>query len=102
MWTGMRLARRIVAVWLSGILLSVAVSAAEDDPHRPVVGAGEAVEIMTGAGVPHGADAIVMVEHTTRDGEYVVTVSVLKPLGDLTDPAHNEIWESPLITIDRP
>lgn len=30
------------------------------------VGAGEAVEIMTGAPVPAGADAIVMVEHTER------------------------------------
>jgi minor extracellular serine protease Vpr len=40
--------------------------------------------------------------YTVPDGEYVVTVSVLKPLGDLNDPAHNEIWESPLITIDRP
>jgi molybdopterin molybdotransferase len=28
------------------------------------VGAGEAVEIMTGAGVPEGADAVVMVEYT--------------------------------------
>jgi subtilisin family serine protease len=40
--------------------------------------------------------------YTVPDGEYVVTVSVLKPLGDLDDPAHNEIWESPLITLDRP
>jgi molybdopterin molybdotransferase len=31
------------------------------------VNRGEAVEIMTGAPVPHGADAIVMVEHVTRD-----------------------------------
>ena len=30
------------------------------------VGPGEAVEIMTGAPVPRGADAIVMVEHVTR------------------------------------
>ena len=30
------------------------------------VGPGQAVEIMTGAPVPAGADAIVMVEHTTR------------------------------------
>jgi len=37
-----------------------------------VVGAGDAVEIMTGAPVPAGADCVVMVEHTTRDGEYVV------------------------------
>ena len=30
------------------------------------VGAGEAVEIMTGAAVPEGADAVVMVEYTSR------------------------------------
>ena len=32
---------------------------------------GEAVEIMTGAPVPDGADAVVMVEHTSRDGHSV-------------------------------
>ena len=31
------------------------------------VRAGEAVEIMTGAPLPRGADAVVMVEHVTRD-----------------------------------
>lgn len=30
------------------------------------VGSGEAIEIMTGAAVPQGADAVVMVEYTTR------------------------------------
>lgn len=35
------------------------------------VGAGEAVEIMTGAPVPSGADAVVMVEHTLRADEVV-------------------------------
>ncbi len=35
------------------------------------VAAGQAVEIMTGAGVPDGADAVVMVEHTERIGERV-------------------------------
>jgi len=35
------------------------------------VNAGEAVEIMTGAGVPEGADAVVMVEHTQRKGDRV-------------------------------
>ncbi|MBI3665098.1 MAG: molybdopterin molybdotransferase MoeA [Acidobacteria bacterium] len=33
---------------------------------------GEAVEIMTGAPVPAGADAVVMVEHTRCEGETVV------------------------------
>ncbi len=32
------------------------------------VGPGQAVEIMTGAPVPEGADAVVMVEHSRRDG----------------------------------
>jgi molybdopterin molybdotransferase len=36
-----------------------------------VVGPGEAVEIMTGAPVPKGADAIVMVEHVRREGESI-------------------------------
>jgi molybdopterin molybdotransferase len=33
---------------------------------------GEAAEIMTGAPVPQGADAVVMVEHTERSGDAVV------------------------------
>ncbi|MEO8100760.1 MAG: gephyrin-like molybdotransferase Glp [Acidobacteriota bacterium] len=35
------------------------------------VSAGEAVEIMTGAPLPDGADAVVMVEHTSRNGDTV-------------------------------
>ena len=35
------------------------------------VNTGEAVEIMTGAPVPAGADAVVMVEYTERDGDFV-------------------------------
>jgi molybdopterin molybdotransferase len=35
------------------------------------VGPGEAVEIMTGAPLPKGADAVVMLEHATREGENV-------------------------------
>jgi molybdopterin molybdotransferase len=35
------------------------------------VGAGQAVEIMTGAPVPDGANAVVMVEYAVRDGELV-------------------------------
>ena len=38
--------------------------------HAPTVavGAGEAIRIMTGAPMPDGADAIVMVERTERTG----------------------------------
>jgi molybdopterin molybdotransferase len=37
-----------------------------------VLAAGQAVEIMTGAPVPSGADAVVMIEHTWREGSRVV------------------------------
>ena len=36
-----------------------------------VVGKGEAIEIMTGAPMPDGTNAVVMVEHVSRDGERV-------------------------------
>ena len=36
------------------------------------VGARQAVEIMTGAPVPHGADAVVMLEHVRREGARVI------------------------------
>jgi molybdopterin molybdotransferase len=41
------------------------------------LGAGEAIEIMTGAPVPRGADAVVMVEHTEGNGDRVV---MLRPV----------------------
>lgn len=44
--------------------------AAGHAPTRAVAG-GEAIRIMTGAPVPDGADAIVMVERTERDGDHV-------------------------------
>jgi molybdopterin molybdotransferase len=37
-----------------------------------VVGPGECVQIMTGAAVPSGADAVVMIEHVSLDGERVL------------------------------
>jgi molybdopterin molybdotransferase len=43
------------------------------------VGPGQAVEIMTGAPVPAGADTIVMVEHTTRDNGLVVIDRAAEP-----------------------
>jgi subtilisin family serine protease len=36
------------------------------------------------------------------DGDYVMKLSILKALGDDDDPAHTEVWTSPVITIDRP
>jgi molybdopterin biosynthesis enzyme len=43
------------------------------------VSAGEAVEIMTGAPLPNGADAVVMVEHTEREGNRVRVGRTLTP-----------------------
>ena len=43
------------------------------------VGAGQAVEIMTGAPIPAGADAVVMVEHTIRENGLVRIERSAKP-----------------------
>jgi len=45
-----------------------------------------AVEIMTGAPVPDGADAVVMVEHTRRDGESVVIERGVTPGENVVAP----------------
>ena len=45
------------------------------------VGPGEAIRIMTGAPVPEGADAIVMVEDTSADGDFV-TIAKAARSGD--------------------
>ena len=42
------------------------------DPSGLHVGPGEAIRIMTGAPLPEGADAVVMVERTSVDGDEVV------------------------------
>ena len=48
------------------------------------MGAGEAIEIMTGAPAPAGADAVVMVEHVLREGENIRLVE-----GRTIDPGEN-------------
>ncbi len=57
------------AEWGTRLRVVGQVRAGED--WRRVVEAGEAVEIMTGAPVPDGADAVVMVEHVARDGGWI-------------------------------
>ncbi len=46
---------------------------------------GEAVEIMTGAPIPAGADAVVMVEHTRREGDRVHYENAVQP-GQFINP----------------
>ncbi len=43
------------------------------------VGPRQAVEIMTGAPVPAGADAVVMIEHTRREGTVVIIDDAAEP-----------------------
>lgn len=49
------------------------------ESYSGLIGSGECVEIMTGAPVPDGANAVVMVEHTTVDGEWVEVGRSLLP-----------------------
>ncbi len=50
-------------------LVVVGTLAAGADPAGLTVGPGQAVRIMTGAPLPAGADAIVMVERTSTEGD---------------------------------
>ena len=54
------------------------------------VGTGEAIRIMTGAPMPEGADAIVMVEVTHRDGDDVVIDEPAR-VGDHIRPAGGDL-----------
>lgn len=49
------------------------------------VAPGQAVEIMTGAPVPKGADAVVMIEHVRRDGDRIYADQVPEP-GQFINP----------------
>ncbi len=62
-------------------LAVVATLPAGHDPSGIVVGPGQAVRIMTGAPIPEGADAVVMVERTSIDGDTVV-VDIAVPPGN--------------------
>lgn len=53
------------------------------------VGDGECVEIMTGAPVPSGADAILMVEYIERKQDFIATDRSLRP-GDNISPQGSE------------
>jgi molybdopterin molybdotransferase len=72
-----------------GRLRVVGELAAGSAPTRPV-GAGEAIRIMTGAPMPDGADAVVMVERTQLDGDDRVVVEPARP-GDHVRAAGGDI-----------
>lgn len=73
---------------LPGTLTVIGEVRAGETP-RQAVGPGQAIEIMTGAPLPEGADAVVMVEHTQRRGDRVQIDREQKP-GDFVNPAGSE------------
>jgi len=52
---------------------------ASEEQSNISVGLREGVEIMTGAPVPSGADAVVMIEHTDRAGEVITVQRAVTP-----------------------
>jgi molybdenum cofactor synthesis domain-containing protein len=62
---------------------------AGDDPGGVVVGHGEAVRIMTGAGVPAGADAVCMVEHTRAGDGWVLIEEAVGPGTNVRRPGED-------------
>jgi molybdopterin molybdotransferase len=63
---------------------------------RITVGPGEAVRIMTGAPLPKGADAVVMVEDTERAGDSVKVMSAAEP-GENTGRAGEDVEKGELV-----
>ena len=64
-------------------------------PEQPV-GDGEAIRIMTGAPMPDGADAVVMVEYTERDGDAVRVLRAARP-GDHVRAAGGDLSAGDLV-----
>ncbi len=70
---------------------------------RRAIGRGETIRIMTGAPIPEGADAVVLVEETERAGEAEVHVHLAAPLGEAIRIAGEDVkkGERVLQTNDR-
>jgi len=66
------------------------------EPSVFTVGEGEAVEIMTGAPCPEGADCVVMVEYSSRDGDDVILEQSL-PAGRNIVPQGSEAPKGSLV-----
>ena len=82
------------------------IKAGADKKDIPVLQASQAASIMTGAPAPPGADAVVMVEYTTRQGDRV-QISKAVAAGDNIVPAGSEAKRgerllSPALRLDYP
>ena len=57
---------------------------------------GETVEIMTGAPIPRGSDAVVMVEHVIREADGRITTPIAKP-GQFINPQASEARQNEVV-----
>jgi molybdopterin molybdotransferase len=64
------------------------------------LGQGQCVEIMTGASVPAGADAVAMIEHAKRDGR-TITLDRVSQAGDHIVPRGSEARMGALLVAAR-
>ena len=67
------------ASWESPVRLRVIGESPAGRPFAGRVGQGEAVAVYTGAPIPQGADAVIRVEDTRREGEYVLLSAPASP-----------------------
>lgn len=83
----------------SGAPLTLAVLGTLAAGARPDlrVGPGQAIRIMTGAPMPPGADAVVMVERTRPAGEGLVLVEVAASPGDHVRAAGSDLAEGSVV-----
>ncbi len=65
-----------------------------------VLGPDQCIEIMTGAALPAGADAVVMIEHTKRDGR-TITLDREVRVGDHIVPRGSEAKKGALLLAEK-
>lgn len=75
------------------VTLAVVGTIAAGSPPDIPVGEGEAVRIMTGAPIPPGADAVIMVERTEAASDSSVRVLDAVPVGNHVRPAGEDVAE---------
>lgn len=81
----------------SPVRLPVVATVAAGTVAPRALGAGEAMRIMTGAPLPDGADAVVMVELTRPAGPDAVDVLAFVPVGNHIRPAGDDIPAGALV-----
>ncbi len=69
---------------LNPIRLEIIGEAKTAQPYEGEVGPGQAVRIDTGAPMPRGADAVVMVEYTIRRNDYVEIYAPVSPMQNVS------------------